>query len=126
MALLISVPSGALAARRQRRAGSGLHCGSWPAQPVCRGAALVVAVFATVTNRGLDAWFSERTRNIVNRAESVPRPYRRAGRCAGRHRLHCPGPVNSDLFDNDRQTFIRRLATRTAFRTLSGAFVTMS
>ncbi len=78
MALLIGWQVwGLLSARRQQLAGSGLHVrivallSLFAAVP-----ALVVAVFATVTlNRGLDAWFSERTRNIVNRAESVAEAY---------------------------------------------------
>ena len=38
--------------------------------------ALIVAAFAAVTlNRGLDAWFSERTRSIVDTATQVAEAY---------------------------------------------------
>ena len=129
MALLISVQVwGLLAARRQQLAGSGLHVrivallSLFAAVP-----ALVVALFATVTlNRGLDAWFSERTRNIVNRAESVAEAYiAEQGEVARADIVFIAQDLSQqrDLFDNDRQTFIRRLATHAAFRSLSGAFV---
>jgi two-component system nitrogen regulation sensor histidine kinase NtrY len=129
MALLIGWQVfGLLSARRQQLAGSGLHVrivallSLFAAVP-----ALVVAVFATVTlNRGLDAWFSERTRNIVNRAESVAEAYiAEQGEVARGDIVFIAQDLSQqrDLFDNDRPTFIRRLATHAAFRSLSGAFV---
>ena len=129
MGLLISWQVwGLLSARRQQLAGSGLHVrivallSLFAAVP-----ALVVAVFATVTlNRGLDAWFSERTRNIVNRAESVAEAYiAEQGEVARGDIVFIAQDLSRqrELFDVDRQTFIRRLATHAAFRSLSGAFV---
>jgi two-component system nitrogen regulation sensor histidine kinase NtrY len=89
--------------------------------------ALIVAIFASVTlNRGLDAWFSERTQSIVNTAVTVARSYIDEQAEVARADLGViANDVNNqkELFDTDRQRFIRRLATMTALRSLAGAFV---
>lgn len=115
-------------ARRQGIAGARLHVrivslfGVVAALP-----ALVVAVFATVTlNRGLDTWFSERTRQIVDTAVTVAQAY------VTEHSEVIRGDVASiaaDLnrqradFDSDRQKFTRRLATHVALRGLAAAYI---
>ncbi|MGF7162648.1 two-component system nitrogen regulation sensor histidine kinase NtrY [Rhodoligotrophos appendicifer] len=89
--------------------------------------AIIVALFATVTlNRGLDTWFSERTRGIVDTAVSVAETY------IAEHGEVIRGDVAaiaSDMgrrkseFDTDRQQFTRRLATHVAIRGLAAAYV---
>ncbi|MFO1089997.1 MAG: PAS domain-containing sensor histidine kinase [Hyphomicrobiales bacterium] len=117
-----------MVARRREQAGAGLHIkmvallALFAAVP-----ALIVALFASVTlNRGLDAWFSERTQNIVNRAESVAEAYINEQKEVARGDISFISEDLSrqkQLFDTDREQFIRRLATHAAFRSLSGAFL---
>jgi len=119
---------GLLEARRRRIAGAGLHMRVVGLLSLCSIVpALIVAIFASVTlNRGLDAWFSERTQSIVNTAVTVARSYIDEQAEVARADI---GVIANDLnnqkelFDTDRQRFIRRLATMTALRSLSGAFV---
>ncbi len=119
---------GLLEARRRRAAGAGLHMRLVGLLGLCSIVpALIVAIFASVTlNRGLDAWFSERTQSIVNTAVTVARSYIEEQAEVARADL---GVIANDLnnqkelFDTDRQRFIRRLATMTALRSLAGAFV---
>ncbi len=129
MALLIGWQVfGLLRARKQRIAGAVLHTrivslfSLFAVIP-----ALIVAIFASVTlNRGLDAWFSERTQSIVDRSITVAKAYiDEQGDVA---RVDIAAIANNiekqnDLFKKDRQEFIRRLATLAAFRSLAGAFV---
>ncbi len=89
--------------------------------------AIVVAAFATVTlNRGLDTWFSERTRAIVDSAVTVAEAYLRDHADAARGDV---AGISADLsqqkplFDNDRAAFVRRVARHAALRGLAGAFV---
>ncbi len=89
--------------------------------------AIIVAVFATVTlNRGLDAWFSERTRAIVDSAVNVAESYVRDHAEATRNDV---AAIASDLsqqkplFDTDRVSFVRRVARHAALRGLPGVFV---
>jgi len=115
-------------ARRREQAGAGLHVkmvslfALFAAVP-----ALIVALFASVTlNRGLDTWFSERTRNIVSRAESVAEAYITEQTEVARGDIAFIAEdigKQRQLFDTDRDAFIRRLATHAAFRSLSGVFV---
>jgi two-component system, NtrC family, nitrogen regulation sensor histidine kinase NtrY len=89
--------------------------------------AILVAVFATVTlNRGLDAWFSERTRAIVDSAVNVAESYVRDHAEATRNDvagIAADLAQQKPLFDNDRVTFTRRLARHAALRGLPGVFV---
>ena len=89
--------------------------------------AILVAVFATVTlNRGLDAWFSERTRAIVDSAVNVAEAYLRDHAEATRGDI---AAISTDLiqqkamFETDRVSFVRRVARHAALRGLAGAFV---
>ena len=128
MALLISVQVwGLLAARRQQLAGSGLHVRIVALFSLIAAVpALMVALFAAVTlNRGLDAWFSERTRSIVDTAPRVAEAYiKEQGRDrARRRRHHLPTSSQQEMFDNDRQNFVKRVARHAVLRGLVGVFV---
>jgi two-component system, NtrC family, nitrogen regulation sensor histidine kinase NtrY len=89
--------------------------------------AIVVAAFATVTlNRGLDAWFSERTRAIVDSAVTVAEAYLRDHAEVARSDV---AGISADLiqqkalYDSDRAGFVRRVARHAALRGLAAAFV---
>ena len=89
--------------------------------------AIIVALFASVTlDRGLDAWFSTRTRSIVDTAVVVAQAYVRE------HGNVIRGDVSamsSDLkqarsaFDTDRPVFDRFFITQTALRGLHASFL---
>ena len=89
--------------------------------------AILVAVFATVTlNRGLDTWFSERTRAIVDSAVNVAEAYVRDHGDATRNAVAAISTDLSqqkELFDKDRVTFVRRVARHAALHGLPGVFV---
>jgi two-component system, NtrC family, nitrogen regulation sensor histidine kinase NtrY len=117
-----------LVARRQRIAGAGLHLrlvGLLSLSAVLP--ALIVAVFATVTlNRGLDAWFSERTQSIVETSVRVALSYIEEQGDLARSDVEAMAAnlaVQAELFESDRQLFIRRLATFAAMRGVHGAFL---
>lgn len=89
--------------------------------------AILVALFASVTlNRGLDTWFSERTRAIVDSAVTVAEAYVRdhaeatRGDVAG---ISADLVQQKQLYDNDRASFVRRVARLAALRGLAAAFV---
>ncbi|MGH8693135.1 MAG: histidine kinase dimerization/phospho-acceptor domain-containing protein, partial [Burkholderiales bacterium] len=89
--------------------------------------AILVAVFATVTlDRGLDTWFSQRTRAIVDSAVNVAEAYLRAHAEATRGDV---AAISADLsqqktlYDTDRTAFVRRTARHAALRGLAGVFV---
>ncbi len=89
--------------------------------------AIIVAVFAVVTlNRGLDAWFSQRTQAIVNSAVTVAEAYINNSAEATRADVaNISVDLNQQkiLFDTDRAGFVRRVARHAALRGLAGAFV---
>ena len=89
--------------------------------------AIIVAVFATVTlNRGLDAWFSERTRAIVDSAVNVAESYVRDHAEATRNDLAAIAADLSQqktLFDTDQVSFVRRAARHAVQRGLPALFV---
>ena len=89
--------------------------------------AILVAVFATVTlNRGLDAWFSERTRAIVDSAVNVAESYVRDHAETTRNDVAAISAdlvQQKELFDNDRAAFVRRVARHAALHGLPGVFV---
>jgi two-component system nitrogen regulation sensor histidine kinase NtrY len=89
--------------------------------------ALLVAAFAAVTlNRGLDTWFSDRTRNIVDTATTVAEAYlQNAGEATRGDIANMTADLSQQLemFNNDRPSFIRRVARHAAARNLSAAFV---
>jgi len=117
-----------LLARRRHKAGASLHIrivvllSLFAAVP-----AVIVAVFASVTlNRGLDTWFSERTRSIVDTSVSVAQAYIDEQAELVRSDISAVATdINQqkELFDSDLQGFSRRLATVAGLRTLAGAFV---
>lgn len=89
--------------------------------------AIVVAVFASYTlNRGLDAWFSERTRAIVDSATFVAQAYVSDNTETVRNDVV---QISNDLaqqkllFDTDKANFYRRLARHAALRGLPGIFI---
>ena len=115
-------------ARRQGTAGAGLHVrmvglfGLVAALP-----AIIVAIFATVTlNRGLDTWFAERTRSIVDSSAAVAQSYVRetSERIRG-DVISIANDLNQQrrLFDQERSAFVRRVATHAALRGLSALYV---
>ncbi len=89
--------------------------------------AFIVAVFASVTlDRGLDRWFSERTRSIVDTALVVSEAYLQehgqvirsdiTAMARDLERAH-------SLFDADPTKFQRIFRAQTALRGLAGAFI---
>jgi two-component system, NtrC family, nitrogen regulation sensor histidine kinase NtrY len=114
--------------RRRGTAGTGLHIRLISLfSMVALVPAILIAVFATVTlNRGLDAWFSERTRAIVETAASVADAYLVNASEATRTDL---ANISADLvqqlpdFNNDRPTYLRRVARHAALRNLAAIFV---
>ncbi len=89
--------------------------------------AIIVALFASVTlNRGLDAWFSERTRAIVDGAVAVAEANIQNAADVTRSDT---ASIAADLtqqyqmYQDDRQGFVRRVARHAAIRSLVGAFV---
>jgi two-component system, NtrC family, nitrogen regulation sensor histidine kinase NtrY len=115
-------------AKRQGEAGAGLHIRLVSLfSLVAALPALIVAAFATVTlNRGLDTWFSDRTRAIVDSSVIVAEAYMRDHGEATRGDV---AAIASDLnqqralFDSDRTAFVRRVGRQAALRGLAGAFV---
>jgi two-component system nitrogen regulation sensor histidine kinase NtrY len=89
--------------------------------------AVLVALFATVTlNRGLDNWFSERTRGIVETAATVADAYLTNASEATRTDL---ANISADIvqqqsdFNSDRPTFVRRVARHATLRNLAAIYV---
>ncbi len=89
--------------------------------------AILVAVFATVTlNRGLDSWFSDRTRAIVDTATTVAEAYLKNAAEATRTdaaNISADLSQQRQMFDNDRPAYLRRVARHAAMRNLAAAFV---
>ncbi len=114
--------------RRQGTAGAGLHIRLISIfSVVAIVPALLVAAFAAVTlNRGLDSWFSDRTRAIVDTAATVADAYLTNASEATRNDV---ANISADLvqqlpdFNNDRPTYLRRVARHTALRNLGAIFV---
>ncbi len=114
--------------RKKGTAGAGLHIRLVSLfSVVAIVPALLVAAFAGVTlNRGLDSWFSDRTRAIVETASTVADAYLTNASEATRNDL---ANIASDLvqqlpdFNNDRPTYLRRIARHEALRNLAGIFV---
>jgi two-component system, NtrC family, nitrogen regulation sensor histidine kinase NtrY len=115
-------------ARRRGTPGTGLHIRLISLfSMVALMPAILVAVFAGVTlNRGLDAWFSERTRAIVETAASVADAYVQNATEATRTDV---ANIAADLvqqlpdFENDRPTYLRRVARHAALRNLAALYV---
>ena len=117
-----------LVEKRRGTAGAGLHLRLVLLfSLVAVAPAIIVAAFATVTlNRGLDTWFSERTRAIVDSAVTVAEAYLRDNAEATRGDV---AGISADLaqqkalYDADRAGFVRRVARHAALRGLAAAFV---
>jgi two-component system, NtrC family, nitrogen regulation sensor histidine kinase NtrY len=115
-------------ARRKGTPGTGLHIRLISLfSMVALMPAILVAVFAAVTlNRGLDAWFSERTRAIVETAATVADAYVQNASEATRTDV---ANISADLvqqlpdFNNDRPTFLRRVQRHAAIRNLAALYV---
>ena len=133
LVLMMAVMIGAqiihlLIERRRGTAGSGLHIRLISLfSMVAIIPALLVAVFATVTlNRGLDAWFSDRTRAIVDTAASVADAYLvNAGEATRTDTANIAADLVQQLpdFNNDRPSYLRRVARHVALRNLAAAYV---
>lgn len=114
--------------RRRGIAGAGLHIRLISLfSVVAITPALLVAAFAAVTlNRGLDTWFSDRTRAIVDTATSVAEAYlHNAGEATRTDLANISSDLSQQLtlYENDRPAFVRRVARHAALRNLAAAFV---
>lgn len=115
-------------ARRRRVAGARLHIRIVTLFSIVAAVpAIVVALFATVTlNRGLDAWFSERTQSIVDEAQLVAQAYLNEHDQVLRQALTTIAlniGRQRELLEKDRQAFTRGLANEVAFRGLAAAYL---
>jgi two-component system, NtrC family, nitrogen regulation sensor histidine kinase NtrY len=129
MAILVAVQMFQLIwARNRGMPGAGLHIRLISLfSLVAVMPALLVAIFAAVTlNRGLDAWFSDRTRNIVDTASTVAEAYLQNASEATRNDL---ASISTDLnqqfklYTDDRKAFVNRVARHALLRNLAAAFV---
>lgn len=114
--------------KRRGTAGAGLHIRLISLFSIVAVApALLVAAFATVTlKRGLDTWYSETTRSIVDSAVVVAEDYLKNAGEATRADLASMSTDLSQqvaLFNTDRPSYLRRVARHAALRNLAGAFV---
>jgi two-component system nitrogen regulation sensor histidine kinase NtrY len=129
MALLVAVQLFQLLRDKARGTpGAGLHLRLVSLFSIIAVApALLVAAFAAVTlNRGLDAWFSERTRNIVDTASTVAEAYLTNAGEATRSDLagiSADLAQQSKLYADDRTAFVRRVARHAALRNLAAVYV---
>jgi two-component system, NtrC family, nitrogen regulation sensor histidine kinase NtrY len=114
--------------QRQGTAGAGLHLRFVALfSLIAITPAIVVAAFASVTlNRGLDAWFSQRTQAIVEGAVKVAEAYVKDHSEATRNDVAAiAGDITQQktLFDTDRGAFVRRMARHAAIRGLPALFI---
>ncbi len=89
--------------------------------------AIIVAVFAATTlDRSLDAWFSERTRTIIENASTVAQAYlREHGQVLRQDALAMANDLNRNaaLFYTSQSRFENLMTAQLQFRSLAGAFV---
>ncbi|MDH3741842.1 MAG: PAS domain-containing sensor histidine kinase, partial [Hyphomicrobiales bacterium] len=89
--------------------------------------AVIVALFAAVTlDRGLDTWFSERTQSIVDSAITVAESYLSEQGNIARTDIEAIAngiSQQKQVFETDRNLFLRRLATISALRSLTAAYL---
>jgi two-component system, NtrC family, nitrogen regulation sensor histidine kinase NtrY len=114
--------------RRRGTAGTGLHIRLISLfSIIALVPAILVAVFATVTlNRGLDTWFSDRTRAIVDTASTVADAYlTNASEATRTDTANIAADLVQQLndFNNDRPTYLKRVARQVALRNLAAAYV---
>lgn len=113
---------------RAGRAAARLHLrviGAFSA--VAAAPALVVAILASVTlDRGLDRWFEDRTRTIVNAAASVGEAYiREHGRAIRAEAIGMAADVDrvKDLYDFEPDRFDTFMRTQAQVRALPAVFL---
>ena len=114
--------------RKRGTAGTGLHIRLITLfSLVALVPAILIAVFATVTlNRGLDTWFSDRTRAIVDTASTVADAYlTNASEATRTDTANIAADLVEQLpdFNNDRPTYLKRIQRHAALRNLAAAFV---
>ncbi|MGE0847267.1 MAG: HAMP domain-containing protein, partial [Flavobacteriaceae bacterium] len=89
--------------------------------------AIIVAVVASVTlDRGLDNWFSSRTKAIVGTSISVAQSYlREHGQVIRADLLAMANDIEraKDIYDADRPRFARYFSAQAAIRALPGAYI---
>ena len=113
---------------RAGRAAARLHLrviGAFSA--VAAAPALIVAILASVTlDRGLDRWFEDRTRTIVNAAASVGEAYiHEHGRAIRAEAIGLAADVDraKDLYDFEPDRFDGFLTTQAQLRVLPAVFL---
>ncbi len=114
--------------KRRGTPGAGLHLRMIGLFSVVAVApAILVAVFAAVTlNRGLETYFSERTRNIVDTATTVAEAYINSAGDATRTDL---ANISTDLsqqvklYNDDRAAYIRRVVRHGVVRNLAAIYI---
>jgi two-component system nitrogen regulation sensor histidine kinase NtrY len=119
---------GLVRARRRGRAGARLHVriallfGIVAVVP-----AILVAVIASITlDRGLDRWFSDRTRGMLNNAINIAQAYVRDYSFATRNDLENLAAEITRLrpmFDGDRERFRQLLTAQAAIRGIPAAMM---
>ena len=119
---------GLVRARRRGRAGARLHVriallfGIVAVVP-----AILVAVIASITlDRGLDRWFSDRTRGMLNNAINIAQAYVRDYSFATRNDLENLAAEITRLrpmFDGDRERFRQVLTAQAAIRGIPAAMM---
>ncbi len=117
-------------AKRRQIAGARLHVRIVSLFSIIAALpAIVVALFASVTlDRGLDNWFSERTRSIIDNSVVVAQAYVREHGSVIRSDVSA---MSNDLgqsqvksaFDKNRPVFDRFFVTQTALRGLDASFL---
>ncbi|MCB1475363.1 MAG: PAS domain-containing sensor histidine kinase [Rhodobiaceae bacterium] len=89
--------------------------------------AIIVAVVASVTlDRGLDNWFSDRTKTIIGTSVSIAQAYlREHGQVIRADLLAMAADLNRgrELFDADRPRFAQFFSAQAAIRALPGAYL---
>jgi len=116
------------AARRRNTAGARLHIRLVTLFSIVAAMpALLVAVFASVTlDRGLDAWFSTRTRTIVDNSVSVAQAYiQEHGQVIRIDAASMAANINQleDVYNTDRGRFRRILIAQAGVRGLAAAYL---
>ena len=117
-----------LKARRQGIPGASLHTRIVASLSLFAAVpAVIVALFAAVTlDRGLDTWFSERTQSIVDSAITVAESYLSEQGNIARTDIEAIAngiSQQKQVFETDRNLFLRRLATISALRSLTAAYL---
>ena len=119
---------GLWAAWRAGRAAARLHLrviGAFSA--IATAPALIIAILASVTlDRGLDRWFEDRTRTIVDAAASVGEAYiREHGRAIRAEAIGMATDVDrsKDIYDFEPQRFDTFMHTQAQLRALPAVFL---